>query len=271
MKGKLNMEWDKLSASAFPRAVRAARGVCVFPVGCIEKHGDHLPLGADALMAYRLACAAAAREPAVVFPYFFLSSIIEARHQPGTVALRHDLLLPLFEHLCDEIGRNGFDKILILNFHGGNQGLFSFFGRLFQEKRKPYVVYFANGWTCTSAKDAGHAGELETSVLTHLFPEAVAAAAATEDGRPRGRLRHLAAAGLSTGTDWYADFPNHLHTDGTPGSAAKGRRFFDEMVARLELQVRVIKRDRAAARIFDEFHRRAAAPVHQRKTAGGRA
>ena len=112
------MEWDKLTSTEFPDAVTAAQGLCLLPFGCIEKHGDHLPLGMDSMAAYEIACAAAQTEPAVVFPYHFLGAIVEGRHQPGTIGLKYELLIPLMENIFDEIGRNGFRKILIVNFHG---------------------------------------------------------------------------------------------------------------------------------------------------------
>ena len=45
----ISMKWEELTAKDFPKAVRKARGVCVIPLGCLEKHGDHLPVGTDLL------------------------------------------------------------------------------------------------------------------------------------------------------------------------------------------------------------------------------
>ena len=258
------MEWDKLTSKDFPAAVKRSGGVCLFPVGCIEKHGDHMPLGTDAIGAYEVSKAAAQRETAIVFPYYCLSAITEARHQPGTVAIGSGLLLPLFENICDEIGRNGLDKILIVNFHGGNQALLSFFvGNLLLEKRKPYSVYVSHAFTFAPSQSpaqetsCSHAGELETSLMMHLAPASVTSPAGTEDGRPQGRLRHLADARLKTGIDWYSNYPNHFSGNGTPGSAEKGAKFFEILVDNLAAQIRVAKEDRAVPALFDEFQAKA--------------
>ena len=35
--------WDRLTADDFADAVRASGGVALLPLGCLEKHGRHLP------------------------------------------------------------------------------------------------------------------------------------------------------------------------------------------------------------------------------------
>ena len=40
--------WDKLTSPEFTVAVKATRGTCLVPVGVMEVHGRHLPLGTDA-------------------------------------------------------------------------------------------------------------------------------------------------------------------------------------------------------------------------------
>ena len=90
---------------------RTAGGVCILPFGVLEKHGDHLPLGTDALTAHAIAVRAAEQEPALVFPLFYFGMNTHAKCEPGAIAIRFDLLLQLLESVCDEISRNGFDKI----------------------------------------------------------------------------------------------------------------------------------------------------------------
>ena len=47
------MNWEHLTAPDFAQAVRDTGGVCVLPIGVLEKHADHLPLGTDALLSHR--------------------------------------------------------------------------------------------------------------------------------------------------------------------------------------------------------------------------
>ena len=85
---------------------------------------------------------AAILEPAVVFPDFIFTQILEARHVPGTVAIEPDLILRLLDNVCREIARNGLTKIVLVNAHGGNDHLIHFFAQTQLANRRDYVVYF---------------------------------------------------------------------------------------------------------------------------------
>ena len=82
------MRWEEMTAGDFHKAVQRCKGVCVLPVSCLEKHGEHLPLGTDMLWGKALAEKAATMEPAVVFPPYYFGQINCGRHVPGTVAIR---------------------------------------------------------------------------------------------------------------------------------------------------------------------------------------
>jgi creatinine amidohydrolase len=112
--------WDELVASDFTKALEKSSKTCILPIGILEKHGPHSPIGTDLIHVREWAAHAVKSEYAVVFPDYFYGQINEARHQPGTFALPSDLIYKLLEATCDEIARNGFDKIVILNGHGGN-------------------------------------------------------------------------------------------------------------------------------------------------------
>ena len=44
---QLPTAWEELMGPDFVTAVQQFGGVCVIPIGVIEKHGPHLPLGTD--------------------------------------------------------------------------------------------------------------------------------------------------------------------------------------------------------------------------------
>ena len=54
------------------------------PIGCLERHGDHLPMGLDVIKAHRICCVAAHVIGGVVFPAHFYSGI----HQMTAERLR---------------------------------------------------------------------------------------------------------------------------------------------------------------------------------------
>ncbi len=269
------MNWQDLTAPEFAKAVRKARGLCVVPVGVVEKHGDHLPLGTDYLYASAVAARAAAIEPAVVFPPYYFGQIQEARHLPGTVALPVRLITELLGEVCAEIARNGLKKIVLLNGHGGNRYLVPFVKSALEAERD-YAVYLLDldayyltkddpGWrSLQETKVDGHAGERETSCLLATHPELVRMKAVSKrPGDPRGRLKHLGP--VNTGINWYADYPGHYQGDARYATEEKGRYLLDFHSRNVARLLRAVKRDRTVPALLREFYAKSRRPV------GGRA
>src|SRR3954471_18597339 len=132
----LPFRWDELVASDWPAALEKSSRTCILPIGILEKHGPHAPIGSDLIHVREWSARAAKREYAVVFPDYFYGQINEARHQPGTFALPPAVVLDLLQATCEEIGRNGFNKIVIINGHGGNPQLIRYFVQTQLERRR---------------------------------------------------------------------------------------------------------------------------------------
>lgn len=259
------MLWQELSGDEFVEARSKAEGVCLLGLSCIERHGPHLPLGTDLFIARELCRRTAELEPAIVFPDFYLTQILEARHCAGTIAIEPGLMLALLENVCREIGRNGLDKIVIVNAHGGNDRLIHFFAQAQLASPRDYVVYVAEPPLTSEDEKAiaaqwetrvdGHAGESETSAMLVIRPDLVRRDGLREDGagQPRERLKGLRELGIDTGIWWYADHPTHYRGDGRAGTAAKGERELEARARALAQAVRAIKTDGEAKRLQDEF------------------
>src|SRR6185369_163161 len=138
---KLAVQWEELTGPDFPQAVARAGGVCMLPIGILEKHGPHLPIGTDLLNVRKVSLDAAQQEYAVVFPAYYFGQIFEARHEPGTVAYSLDLQLKLLQETANEMSRNGCKKILIVNGHGGNESLLPLFAQSQLSSPRDYIVY----------------------------------------------------------------------------------------------------------------------------------
>lgn len=259
------MRWEELTGDRFPEAVKAAEGVCLLPLSCIERHAHHLPLATDMLIGRELCNRAAQLEPAVVFPDFIFTQILEARQFPGTIGIEPELIVRLMENACREIARNGLYKIVIVNAHGGNDNLIHFFAQIQLASPRDYVVYVADPWF-EAADDAavraqwetsvdGHAGEKETSALMVIRPDLVHkdALPADDEGLPRKRLKALRDLNVDVGVWWYADYPTHYCGDGRPATAEKGERWLAARARGLAKVIRAIKDDRETRRLQDEF------------------
>ena len=255
------MNWERITSPEFAAARDACGRTCLIPMGVLEKHGDHLPLGQDTIYIHDICTRAAEREPAMVFPGYYFGQIHEARHVPGTIAIDAELLLSLLTNVCDEIARNGFDRILLVNGHGGNNALLDYFLQVQLQSSRDYVVYLSGIPTdlprakeLLVAAEDGHAGEAETSAMLHLHPELVKLNAFRDYGRNLHRVRHLREAGLSTGIWWYANQPGHLHAEEVPFTAEKGEAIVQDHVEHLANQIRVVRTDETAPALQREFY-----------------
>jgi creatinine amidohydrolase len=259
----LPARWDQLTATDWASAQEKAARTCVLPIGILEKHGPHLPLGSDLIQARELAARAAKREYAVVFPDFYYGQIYEARHQPGAFALPSRIVFDLLDATCDEIGRNGFKKILIVNSHGGNTNLLRYFAQAQLERRRDYVVYLFDPQSdpASAAKQkalrrsdpAGdmHAGEGETSTLLYLAPELTRQdRAGVESG---ANQRRWAIPNVYTGIWWYAGFPNHYAGEGDKATRELGELLTEQRVETLVAALRAVKADQKALELQREF------------------
>jgi len=259
------MQWEHMTAPEFASAVRET-GVCVIAMGVVEKHSDHLPLGTDFLNGHKIACQAAEKEPAVVFPPFYFGQIYEARCHPGTITLKPTLLLELIQGVLDEIGRNGFEKIIIYNAHGGNNHLLPFIAQCSLWEEKPYSVYYFTGaltaerekeWAsiCETSNHA-HACECETSISLANHPHLVKMdRLPSEPAEPLGRLEHLPST--FAGISWYGDYPDHYAGDARPASAEKGRLLRNLGVDSLAEHIAAVKADKVVPDLNREFFARA--------------
>src|ERR1700728_500366 len=137
----LSPKWEELTAPDFVTAIHQSQNTCVLPFGILEKHGPHLPLGTDLLDVRYAALHAAEQEYAVVFPEYYFGQIAEARHEPGTIAYSRELQLALLQETTDEMARNGCQKIIVVNGHGGNELMLPYFAQTQLDKPHDYVVY----------------------------------------------------------------------------------------------------------------------------------
>lgn len=258
------MQWENLTSTELGEAARQNR-VCVLATGVLERHSEHLPLGTDYLNAHKIACLAAERVPAVVFPPFYFGQIYEARAFPGAVALRPALLLELYGAVLDEIARNGFRKIVILNGHGGNVHLLPFLAQSSLYEEKPYRLYlFDDRLECErqqawedilSTREHGHACECETSISLANHPGLVhMERVPAEPAHPLGRMRQL--KGNYSGIWWYADFPEHYAGDARTASAEKGLALRTLLVEAFAEYLQRVQVDESVAALEGEFFAR---------------
>lgn len=259
----LPSRWDELVASDWAKALEKSRQTCLLPIGILEKHGPHAPIGSDLIHVHEWAKRVTEKEYAVVFPDYFYGQIYEAKHQPGTFALPSRLVWDLLDATCEEIARNGFKKIFIINGHGGNPHLLRYFVQSQLERRRDYVVYYydpgpdsvlAENIRKARTSDASydmHAGENETSSLLYLRPDLVKQDRATqESGENQNRL---SIPNVYTAIWWYASFPNHYAGEGAKASRELGQFMTEARIESMVKALRAVKTDTKTMELQKEF------------------
>lgn len=268
----LPFKMEDLTSPRFSKAVELAKGVCILPLGIIEKHGPHLPLGSDLYESREAAFRAAQLEYAVVFPPYYFGQIYEARHQPGTIAYSNELVWQMLEETCAELARNGLKKIVLVNGHGGNGSFLQYFCQSQLAKQQDYiVVLFQEGRDAVYGKEIaslkkaqldGHAGEEETSMMTVINPGIVdQSALKTESGLDQSRLARLPFG--YTGIWWYAKYPNHFASDVATPNPKLGELLLKSWSSQIAELVRYLKTDNSVEQLHQEFFRRADNPLQK--------
>lgn len=260
---QLPTRWDELSAVEWPAALEKSSQTCVLPIGILEKHGPHSPLGNDLIHVREIAARVVKNEYAVVFPDYFYGQINEARQQYGTFALPANLIMQLLEATCDEIARNGFKKIIIINGHGGNPEFIQFFMQNLLNKRHNYAVYFytpgndpefQKEYKKLSKTDPStdlHAGERETSTMLYLRPDLIHVEKGTEQSGADQKRLHL--TNLYTPIWWYASFPNHYAGQGDKATKELGKLIVDHEIAGFTDALKQVKADTQTLMLQNEY------------------
>jgi creatinine amidohydrolase len=219
----------------------------LLPVGAIEQHGPHLPLGTDGIIPYELAARVADGRRLVVAPPMFYGAYSRprsggGRHFPGSVGLSGRVLEQTVSTLLGDWFRQGFRNVMVLNGHmenswtlleaieqaiapyseGGHRALLVHWWD--QVRPDDLEKIFGDrfpGW------DAEHASITETSMLEYLRPELVKVELKAAGGAPR-----------TTTYDIFPPpkeilWPNGIGNSALPASAEIGEQLVALLVERI--------------------------------------
>jgi creatinine amidohydrolase len=221
-----------LDSRTFERRL-ATNPLVIVPVGALEAHGPHLPLGADQIQAEATAAALAERVDALVAPTIAYGSAPGARRFPGTVSLTMAQLETHVAGVLSELARSGVRRLLVLSGHA-ERGHMAALREAGDETMRAYpgsrvvvlsdydFVYELRGRD--SPATDGHAGLLETSRVLALAPETV--------GTERPVVENHRSPFLP-GPGSEAEWPESVMGDTRPASAELGRKVQTHVIDRL--------------------------------------
>ena len=172
--------------------------LAILPLGSLEFHGPHNPLGSDFIIISGIAERTAARTNGVLFPTLaFTQCPAHTAHFAGTMSISPEVMTMYIADMLRNVLRLGFRKILILNGHDGNIGPGR--GAIAQvaDENKDSALLFASWWEFLSGElmkslgmfhqmngGHGHGGPLETSVVAAFRPDLIHLGKAKDQPEP---------------------------------------------------------------------------------------
>ena len=176
--------WKELTAVDL-RAKAEADAVVLLPVGSMEQHGPHLPVGVDTFLSEGVcratAEAIAGEMPIVVAPTLWCGMAEHHMAFGGTFTFDIPTYRAVLLCLMNSLARHGFKRVLIVNGHGGNiHALAAFVPDLTRETGLAVRVITpydpARPAMAEILEDQGgvhHACEAETSMMMVIAPDTV--------------------------------------------------------------------------------------------------
>jgi creatinine amidohydrolase len=158
----------------------AAAAPLFIPVGTLEAHGRHLPVGTDTICAEKIAHDLAIKLSGVVAPAieYGITNVL-AQTSPASF-FPEDLYTEFVEQIISTFYLQGFKKIIIVNGHGGNRDALRKIIRR-QSRRQPIALSVVNWWLIAenhvkkhyAVNPGGHAAIEETAAMLHYCSELV--------------------------------------------------------------------------------------------------
>ncbi len=205
----------------------------ILPVGALEAHGPHLPLGADQLQAEATANALAERVGAWVAPPIAYGSCPGARRFPGTISVSLASLEGTARAVLEEFARTGVRRLLVLSGHA-ERGHMAALREAAEATHRAHpttrivvvsdydFVYEMRGkW---APESDGHAGLLETSRVMAIAPTTV--------GSDRPVVAHRGSP-FVPGSPTEEEWPESVIGDTRSASADLGSRVQTHVLDRL--------------------------------------
>jgi len=234
--------------------------VAVLPVAAIEQHGPHLPLSVDTDLVEGIVAAALPELPEDL-PVLFLPTqqvgrSIEHIRFPGTLTLSAETIIRLWTEIGESVARAGVRKLVLFNSHGGQVSVMDIVARDLRS-RSELMVFSVNWFNLPLGEEVDglftqeenrfgiHAGDVETSMMLALRPEAVDMEQAREfrsSSQDRAEKFEILGNGRSAKLGWQMQDYNPMGAagDATLATADKGRAVVEAAGRQLALLLREV-------------------------------
>src|SRR6478736_3162945 len=174
-----NLTWPEV------KRLKLGTKIVLFPFGSFEQHGPHLPLTTDTDIVTAVARGLEAKrtKQLLCLPTLWPGHSTHHLFFPGTLSVSQMPYINLVRELCASVVKAGARKVFLLNGHGGNDVPLRAALRELKTDFPNVRFVFASYWSlaaqsikATRESDLGglgHACEMETSIMLHLYPDRV--------------------------------------------------------------------------------------------------
>ena len=170
------MRLNELTSRDF---ARKRKNWAVLPIGCVEAHGPHLPIGSDTYQIEYVVSEIEKRTGALVLPTVPYGVCTSTRFLPGSVSLRPKTMRRVAQDILGETVRNGFKKILVISGHAAALHLAALreAALAVAEKHDATILVLSDYDLAFALPEVppgdGHSGTIETSRVLAIRPRLV--------------------------------------------------------------------------------------------------
>ena len=232
---------EEISMKDFEQNIKKNKTV-IIPVGSVEAHGPHLPLGTDTIEIYEIAKKVAKSVAVFIAPPLWYGVCRSTSKHPGTVGITAETLRRCIKDVVKSLYANRLRNFIIISGHASSLHLSALQEAgeaLLEEMPSDVTIAVVSAYSMAreaargicKTEDDSHAGEIETSLMLHLSSRLV-----------KGR-----------GKKEYPCFPQHILTrnkrkywknavwgDPRQASAPKGRLITEKLIDKLAELVKQI-------------------------------
>lgn len=233
------MKFAEMTAPELAEVDRS-ESLLLIPIAACEQHSRHLATSTDTVLVTGVAdgVEAALAEQVLQLPTLWLGASHHHLRFGGTLSVDADTHATLLAELLQPLLEDNYERILILNGHGGNIDTMQVALRMLQTHYPETILAAASYWDLAAPelaalaegarKQMGHACEFETSMMMHLRPDLVRGAEILDDPEKADpKLR-----GLYLCEDMYQRTDHGAVGYPQLATPEKGKRFLEAAIAR---------------------------------------
>ncbi len=109
---------EEMTMSDFEAGLQQTRSA-ILPVGSVEEHGGHLPLGTDTIHVYELARRTASLRPVFVLPPLWYGLCRSTSQHPGTIGVTGLNLRAFVLDIVSSLHAQGIRNLILISGHAG--------------------------------------------------------------------------------------------------------------------------------------------------------